>query len=396
MKNFASRIKLIVLTACVIVASMSFAACSESNEVSDESIDASLIDSFLEELIDSWPYMFHYTVKLQFVEQSDRDTYKSKLDGLPIRYDGTDDKQSPALYKFSSQYSIKDEVFQLLAKSDTDCSIVFAHDTPLHRKGDSLFREGDIVDKKMDTDYELDVKVTKEAFNRIIGDTNSAIIVANDQEYSVRIVFDSEESTICLLDFDEDSRKTFSPVFYAYNSLFKQEYNAGIEVDSKMIYDSLESAQPANPQLKKELAQYSEMLQNGKVSELEMTIYYVSPPILTQYPWGVDNVKKSSHTRVVTVSGEKLREQIDLLKELSADNLRLTSSEYLDARFCCEFSNASGEVLLTLVSGGIGGDVYVNGIAVEENEIFYKLLIPHISEENIKQPMIDYLTELKG
>ena len=103
-------------------------------------------------------------------------------------------------------------------------------------------------------------------------------------------------------------------------------------------------------QLKNALIPYTEMLQNGKVSELEMTIHYISPAVLTLYPWGADNLKSCSDARVVTVSGEELSEQTDLLKELSAENLQLTSSECLNARFCCEFSNASGDVLLVLYS----------------------------------------------
>lgn len=149
-------------------------------------------------------------------------------------------------------------------------------------------------------------------------------------------------------------------------------------------------------QLEKELAPYTEMLQNGSISEIEMTIYYINLAIFTQVPLGADALKSYRDVHIITVSGEKLSEQIDLLKELSADNLRLTSSKYLDARICCEFSNASGDALLSFAFWGAGNSVYVNGIAVEENEVFYKLLIPYIPEEDIKQFLIDQLTKLKG
>lgn len=149
-------------------------------------------------------------------------------------------------------------------------------------------------------------------------------------------------------------------------------------------------------QLEKELAPYTEMLQNGSISELEMTIYYINPTVFTTVPLGADALKSYRDVHIITVSGEKLSEQIDLLKELSADNLQLTSSKYLDARFCFEFSNASGDVLLTFAFWGEGNSVYVNGIAVEENEIFYKLLIPYIPEEDIKQILTKRLTKLKG
>jgi len=157
-------------------------------------------------------------------------------------------------------------------------------------------------------------------------------------------------------------------------------------------------------QLQQTFDTYSSMLEEGRVDELKLKIYYISEEVFFCAPLSVDKLIHSSYTQMIVVEGEELKSHIDLLKDLKAEALTPVREEsYLDARLCYIFETMDGEKVLEVASYGATDNymdalsenitsgnenltgmrlnVFVNGIAVEHNDILYEVIKPFCSEE---------------
>lgn len=141
--------------------------------------------------------------------------------------------------------------------------------------------------------------------------------------------------------------------------------------------------------LQKSMKDYTKMLEGDLPEDLRLTIYYMSTAILTRYPYGIDDLVKfaGSHSQTIVVEAEELAAHKELLKKLDASKLQPVQEEsYINARLYYVFEVGDSEKLLEVVVtpeflDKINGYVVVNGIEVEDNEIFYELIIPFLTED---------------
>ena len=141
--------------------------------------------------------------------------------------------------------------------------------------------------------------------------------------------------------------------------------------------------------LQRSMKDYTQMLEGDLPEDLRLTIYYMSTAILTRYPYGIDDLVKfaGSHSQTIVVEAEELAKHKELLKKLDASILQPVQEEtYINARLYYVFEVGESEKLLEVVVspeqlGKIYGDVVVNGVAVEDDPVFYELITPFLTDD---------------
>ena len=135
---------------------------------------------------------------------------------------------------------------------------------------------------------------------------------------------------------------------------------------------------------KKSLNYFSQLLENGKIGDIRLTIYYIDPWVFTLMPLDVDMlVNNSDHI----INIENLEEYVDLLKQIGSDDLiQVEHKSRLNARFYYIFKTKNNRKLFDVAMWGDDFSIYVNGLEVQENDIFYKIVVPFLPED-----MVEYL-----
>jgi len=138
---------------------------------------------------------------------------------------------------------------------------------------------------------------------------------------------------------------------------------------------------------------YLDVISEDIPEDMQLTIYYIDPLTLTNRALSTDDLVNSPDKKIV-VEYEELSTQIALLSKLEPSILEPAKEEtYLDARlyYVMELNarlyyvietETHGKILEVAVSE-IGRNVFVNGIEVEHNSVFYEVITPFLSEEDI-------------
>lgn len=135
--------------------------------------------------------------------------------------------------------------------------------------------------------------------------------------------------------------------------------------------------------LERALAEYSKVVEGDPPEDIRLTIYYLSPMILTRVPLSGDDLATFPGVGIITVSSEELASHWALLKELTPSMLKPVQEEsYMNARLYYVFETGDSNKILEVVISEIHGTVFINGIEVEDNPIFYDLIIPFLTEES--------------
>lgn len=146
-----------------------------------------------------------------------------------------------------------------------------------------------------------------------------------------------------------------------------------------------------------ELSEHIECIKQGEEDELRLTIYYMSPYILTQWPQSERELIESGYEYKITVGRIRLREHIDLLEQVAnADLTPIENESYVDARLYYAFETKKNRKIFDVCMWGSNGGIIVNGLEVEENHIFYEVVLPFLPEdaaENWEEYLNDHLGE---
>ncbi len=137
------------------------------------------------------------------------------------------------------------------------------------------------------------------------------------------------------------------------------------------------SAQPQNP-----LADYEKMLSGDIPQNLRLTIYYMDPTILTLMPLSAEDLMDFPETRKIVVESGELAANFEPFKELNFSILQPAKiTSYIDARMYYVLEAGDSGKLLEVTISQVHGNMFVNGIEVEHNRIFYDLIDPFLTEE---------------
>jgi hypothetical protein len=137
----------------------------------------------------------------------------------------------------------------------------------------------------------------------------------------------------------------------------------------------------------------SEFIEQGKLRELTLTIYYVSPNILTLIPLSVDGLITWEDAYKAVINGIQLEDHIDQLRKISnADLMPVENKSYVNARLYYVFETKTHRKVYDVCMWGAGNSIFVNGIEVQSNDIFYDVVKPFLPEDAVTK-LENYLTK---
>ena len=149
----------------------------------------------------------------------------------------------------------------------------------------------------------------------------------------------------------------------------------------------------------KPLRKFSKLIEQEQFNDINLTIYYMSPYISTGVPLNVDALIKFgsssdiSDVEKIVISSNDLEEQVDLLNHISkATLIPVMKKSYLNARIYYVFETKKGDKTFDVAMwGGGNNSMFVNGVEVKENTIFYDVIIPFLPEDAGKE-LEDYVS----
>ena len=152
-----------------------------------------------------------------------------------------------------------------------------------------------------------------------------------------------------------------------------------------LLVPSLTGCSSPSAQLRDSFSVYLDVISEDIPEDIQLTIYYIDPLILTNRPLSTDDLVKYDDVKKIVVEYEELSTQIALLSKLEPSILEPVKEEtYLNARLYYVIETETHGKILEVAISEIGGrNVFVNGIEVEDNSVFYEVITPFLSEEDI-------------
>ncbi|GKU75958.1 hypothetical protein [Paenibacillus sp. L3-i20] len=132
--------------------------------------------------------------------------------------------------------------------------------------------------------------------------------------------------------------------------------------------------------------EFSEFIRSGNLNDLSLTIYYLSPTILTRQPVSEADLADGKFEYRVTIYGSRLVEHIDLLNQI--DNTVLIPVEHesrMNARLYYVFETKKNGKLFSVSMWGKDNSIFVNGIEVQESDIFYDVAKSFLPDDAVKE-----------
>lgn len=129
-----------------------------------------------------------------------------------------------------------------------------------------------------------------------------------------------------------------------------------------------------------DLSAYEKTIQEKIPEDLQLTIYYTSPHIFTNKPMSIEDLVKSSFTEKIVIGAEELSKHISLFQTLDASKLKPAQESYMDARLYYVLET-EGKKILEVASSSLESNVFVNGVEVAADLVFYKIIRPFLTED---------------
>lgn len=124
------------------------------------------------------------------------------------------------------------------------------------------------------------------------------------------------------------------------------------------------------------------------INDITLTIYYKDPLVLTRYPWDVNMLIANCDHKFV-VDGNEFEKQSDsICKLFDAQLIPVNNPSSINARvYYVIESKKNGKLLDVAMWGGNDKEtsIFVNGIEVEEVDIFYDVIEPFLPEELVEE-----------
>lgn len=80
-----------------------------------------------------------------------------------------------------------------------------------------------------------------------------------------------------------------------------------------------------------------------------------------------------------------MEKHIDLFKQITNTNLKpVKNKSRIDARFYYFFETEKQGKILDVAMWGNNASVFVNGLEVDENDVFFTVVTPFLSEDELK------------
>ena len=119
----------------------------------------------------------------------------------------------------------------------------------------------------------------------------------------------------------------------------------------------------------------------GKLKgDLSLTIYYIDPWEFTLLPLSVDLLINNYKDDVIYIND--LEEHTDLLKQINSDVLIPVEHESrIYAWIYYVFKTKNNRKIFDVAMWGDDFSIYVNGLEIQENNVFYNIVTPFLPED---------------
>jgi len=128
-----------------------------------------------------------------------------------------------------------------------------------------------------------------------------------------------------------------------------------------------------------------------KCDDLNMTIYYLPPHILTDIPINKQQLINHKDTIIINVESDKVKNALENIDQIQQYNVESKNkSKYVDARIHYVIEGKTEGVILKVTMWGSNNyGIVVNDIEFKHNKLFYDIILPFVPEE-----IDDYLNNL--
>ena len=127
------------------------------------------------------------------------------------------------------------------------------------------------------------------------------------------------------------------------------------------------------------------IIEEHNFDDLSLTIYYNDPLLLTSFPLSVDDLINFFDVKKIVINGSDLEEHIASFKQISEDDLvPVKSNSRINARFYYVFETGAGEKIFDVAMWGSDSSVFINGLEVNGNDLFFDIIIPFLPEDAVK------------
>ena len=135
------------------------------------------------------------------------------------------------------------------------------------------------------------------------------------------------------------------------------------------------------------LRQFSTLIEQGKINDMSLTIYYISPSMFTFFPITTEDLVNGNEHIKIVINVNDLEEHIDLFKQIENTVVRPVwkKTSYEDVRVYYVFETEENGKIFDVVMWGFYESIFVNGVEVKENDIFYDIIMPFLPEETAEQ-----------
>ncbi len=137
-----------------------------------------------------------------------------------------------------------------------------------------------------------------------------------------------------------------------------------------------------NVRLEKALNNFSKLVEEKNLGNLTLTIYFINPYILTRVALSVDDLINFRDVQIIIINGSELEEHVDLLWQINKGNtIPVKNKSHVNARIYYVFEVAEEGKILDVSMWGGGRNIFVNGVEVKENSVFYDIIMPFLPAE---------------
>lgn len=131
----------------------------------------------------------------------------------------------------------------------------------------------------------------------------------------------------------------------------------------------------------------SALIENEDINDISLTIYYLDLRALLFYPISsVEDLIQRTDDEKIVISGSDLKEHVDLFRKMSNEVFIPVwkKSSDLNLRIYYVLESKINGKLFDVAMWGDEGSIFVNGVEVKENKIFYDVIIPFLPEDVAK------------
>ncbi|AIQ54616.1 hypothetical protein [Paenibacillus sp. FSL R7-0331] len=141
---------------------------------------------------------------------------------------------------------------------------------------------------------------------------------------------------------------------------------------------SRENIHPKEPALN-----ISKRVAKEDINDISLTIYYLNPFILTRYPLSAEDLISFTDVQKIVIRGGDLEEPMDLLKQINDDLESVKKKSRVNARIYYVFESKKNGKLFDVAMWGRDSSVFVNGVEVKGNDIFYDVIKTFLPEDTV-------------